>query len=287
MPKIIIVEPHPLLRLGLVQLLSDIVPDSSVTSADYVDMTHDRGTSDEPDLVLLAVTSCGNLYKLAADALAAYAPKAILLMSDSDEMPELPRGLPSRVTGYISRHAAPQVLQASVRLVLAGGTCYPRFTPSSQTRSSSIAPQHGVPNDGKQYSLAEPGSRMPSISNTGDGRSVLGLKQAITPAEGSSEPGAATRVSARGTHQESEMLGLTPRQYEVLILLARGHSMKMVGRQLNISAATAKAHAEALYQRLDVHNRNAAVYAAVSRGATLGWSSITAAGKEIRVWAET
>lgn len=70
------------------------------------------------------------------------------------------------------------------------------------------------------------------------------------------------------------MLGLTPRQYEVLVLLSRGYPMKTVGRYLNISVATAKAHTETLYQRLDVHNRNAAVYAAVSRGAKLGWASI-------------
>ncbi|MBC2769540.1 response regulator transcription factor [Pusillimonas sp. 7-48] len=57
-----------------------------------------------------------------------------------------------------------------------------------------------------------------------------------------------------------------------LVLLARGYPMKTVGRCLNISVATAKAHTETLYQRLDVHNRNAAVYAAVSRGAKLGWA---------------
>jgi DNA-binding NarL/FixJ family response regulator len=282
MPKIIIVEPHPLLRLGLVQLLSDIVPDSSVTGADYANMTRDGGATDEPDLVLLAVTSCGNLYKLAADALTAYSPKSILLMSDSDDMPDLPHGLPSRVTGYISRHAAPQVLQASVRLVLAGGTCYPRFAPPSHGSGAGLG--RGAP-AGKPYASMEGDGHASSILHT-NGRSVPSLKQA-TVSTGSSEQGNSSRTPARGTHQEWEMLGLTPRQYEVLILLARGHSMKMVGRQLNISAATAKAHAEALYQRLDVHNRNAAVYAAVSRGATLGWSSIAAADKEIRVWAET
>lgn len=77
-----------------------------------------------------------------------------------------------------------------------------------------------------------------------------------------------------GEQTEWEMLGLTRRQYEVLVLLARGYPMKTVGRYLNISVATAKAHTETLYQRLDVHNRNAAVYAAVSRGATLGWPGI-------------
>lgn len=80
---------------------------------------------------------------------------------------------------------------------------------------------------------------------------------------------------------EAKLLGLTPRQYEVLVLLAKGYPLKTVGKHLNISVATAKAHTETLYQRLDVHNRNAAVYAAVSRGATLGWPNVTAARKQI------
>ncbi|MEO6959502.1 MAG: LuxR C-terminal-related transcriptional regulator, partial [Burkholderiaceae bacterium] len=47
--------------------------------------------------------------------------------------------------------------------------------------------------------------------------------------------------------------------------------IKSVSRHLNISISTAKAHTEMLYQRLDVHSRNQAIYKAVSLGATLGW----------------
>lgn len=73
---------------------------------------------------------------------------------------------------------------------------------------------------------------------------------------------------------ESRALGLTPRQYEVLVLLARGHTLKAIAQRLNIAVATVKVHAETTYQRLHVHNRTEAVYAAISRGATLGWSSV-------------
>lgn len=38
---------------------------------------------------------------------------------------------------------------------------------------------------------------------------------------------------------EARMLGLSPRQYEVLALLAQGHSIKAICRQLEISMATA------------------------------------------------
>lgn len=69
---------------------------------------------------------------------------------------------------------------------------------------------------------------------------------------------------------EAQLLGITPRQYEVLVLLARGMTIKGVARELDISAATAKAHAETLYMRMNVSNRNEAVYQAVAKGARLG-----------------
>jgi len=57
------------------------------------------------------------------------------------------------------------------------------------------------------------------------------------------------------------LLSLSERQREVLKLLAAGESNKEIGRSLNISAATVKAHLEALFRRLDVKNRTqAAMY---------------------------
>ena len=70
--------------------------------------------------------------------------------------------------------------------------------------------------------------------------------------------------------QEAALLQITPRQYAILVLIARGCPMKRISRELGISMATVKTHTEALYQRLSVNNRNAAVYVATSRGATLG-----------------
>ncbi|MFA5596792.1 MAG: LuxR C-terminal-related transcriptional regulator [Pusillimonas sp.] len=64
---------------------------------------------------------------------------------------------------------------------------------------------------------------------------------------------------------------MTPRQYEVLVLLSKGLSLKAVARSLNISLGTAKAHTEAMYQRLGAHNRNEAVYMAHQKGALLAW----------------
>lgn len=54
------------------------------------------------------------------------------------------------------------------------------------------------------------------------------------------------------------LLSLSDRQHDVLKRLAAGESNKEIGRSLNISAATVKAHLEALFRRLEVKNRTQA-----------------------------
>jgi len=242
MTIIIVVEPHPLLRLGILQLLSDVAPACKLEGADYSDLSHVGNTDRTCDIVLLSVSSFDDIHRLAMAAERVYSPKAMLLLSESSDMPHSVQGLPASVAGYVPKNAPPEVLQASVRLVLAGGTCFP-------LRPTVVPPQQPL------LAKFEP------------------TKWPPPEPEKKAKP-------ANGTHPECEMLGLTPRQYEVLVLLARGYPMKTVGRYLNISVATAKAHTETLYQRLDVHNRNAAVYEAVSRGATLGWPSISGSQEE-------
>lgn len=57
-------------------------------------------------------------------------------------------------------------------------------------------------------------------------------------------------------------LGLTPREYEVLELLAAGRSTKEMARQLGISPNTAKTHLTRVYQKLAVQRRIQAIHKA-------------------------
>lgn len=57
---------------------------------------------------------------------------------------------------------------------------------------------------------------------------------------------------------KQELSSLSERQHEVLMLLAAGESNKEIGRLLNISVGTVKAHLETLFRRLDVKNRTQA-----------------------------
>jgi two-component system nitrate/nitrite response regulator NarL len=237
MANIIIIEPHPLLRLGLQQLMADVA--HSVLGGDYAYLQQIQAERQPCDLLLLSVASFDDIQTLLAMAQGVVAPTAVLLLAEGSHLPTGVQRLPACVAGFLTKNASPDVMRAAVRLILVGGSCFP-MQPEGQAQASAEPAPPLLP----QWPLVDRRKPLPSPACQ---------------------------------QSESALLGLTPRQYEVLVLLARGYPIKSISRYLNISVATAKAHTETLYQRLDVHNRNAAVYAAVSRGATMGWPSGAAA----------
>lgn len=77
-------------------------------------------------------------------------------------------------------------------------------------------------------------------------------------------PAVAARLLNRMRTPASE--GLSDREIEVLGLVARGGSNKVVARSLAISEATVKTHLIHIFQKLGVPDRTAAVTAALERG---------------------
>jgi DNA-binding NarL/FixJ family response regulator len=74
----------------------------------------------------------------------------------------------------------------------------------------------------------------------------------------------ARRPPARERPQALEEL--TPRELEVLRLLARGHSNGDIARQLVLGEATIKTHVARVFQKLDLHDRAQAVVLAYESG---------------------
>ena len=60
--------------------------------------------------------------------------------------------------------------------------------------------------------------------------------------------------------------GLTPREVEVLRLVARGRSNRQIATELFIAEKTARNHVERVYTKLGVNNRTQATLAAIDRG---------------------
>ena len=81
------------------------------------------------------------------------------------------------------------------------------------------------------------------------------------------EPATAAVVSRnRQSHVELHGFDLTPRELDVLTLLAEGASNKTIAKQLRISVHTAKFHVSSLLDKLDATGRTDAVAHAARRG---------------------
>jgi DNA-binding NarL/FixJ family response regulator len=77
-------------------------------------------------------------------------------------------------------------------------------------------------------------------------------------------PSVATRLVNRMRAPQAE--SLSPREVQVLELVAVGHTNAEIGRELHISEATVKTHLLRSFSKLDVSDRTAAVTAARNRG---------------------
>ncbi|MFJ4291626.1 response regulator transcription factor [Cupriavidus sp. NPDC089707] len=256
MASILLIEHHPLLRLGLRHLLAQ-----AHLPGDLIDI--DPLAPIDPDLWLIDADLL--VYGLPSDAAAGWAqlddlcerlrPRRVLLLTEQPAAALSRQALPESVRGCLHKAASAEALDAAVRLVLAGGECFPSLL------------------------LSEP------VSGRGDAAGTLAISVPTAPTSHAAAPVVVPLHALRGeapvarpVHTSetpssgAHLLNITERQYEVLALLARGYPIKTVSRMLNISVATAKTHACTLYQRLHVRNKGEAVYVALQRGATLDWA---------------
>jgi DNA-binding NarL/FixJ family response regulator len=72
---------------------------------------------------------------------------------------------------------------------------------------------------------------------------------------------------SKGATEPTHFLArLTPRQREILTLIAEGHSTKEIARRLNISVKTVESHRAQLMERLDIHDVAGLVRYAIKKG---------------------
>jgi two-component system, NarL family, nitrate/nitrite response regulator NarL len=79
----------------------------------------------------------------------------------------------------------------------------------------------------------------------------------------SSQTGLAREIRLRG---RDERPVLSPREHEILVLIAEGRTAPEIGRRLHLSTATVKTHQIHVYEKLGVAERAAAVAWAMRRG---------------------
>ncbi|ANJ75592.1 response regulator transcription factor [Ralstonia insidiosa] len=215
--KAVLLENHPLLRAGLGALLKHptlglevVAPVLPVGEPGDVHAVDTRA-----DLLVIGLDEADGPVDTAQlrEAIACSEASRVVLLAARLSAEEAHVAMTCGVDAYAAKSQPPEVLLATLQLVLAGGQSYPALMP----------------------------------------------RPAAT----------AVTMLALDASEAAQRLNVSLRQYEVLVLLSRGHSVKGVGRLLGISEATVKTHACTLYRRLNVRNKSEAVYAAMRLGIPL------------------
>ena len=160
--------------------------------------------------------------------------------------------------------------------------------PPALARIGDVASKVNERLDGSGYHRGLPGTAIPAparILAAADAFQAMteprSYRQARTPKEATAELAADVRegrlaseaveavlaaAGLRRSKRPSGPAGLTPREIEVLVLVARGASTKQVARALGITAKTAGTHIERIYSKTGASSRSTATLFAVQHG---------------------
>ena len=230
--NVLLIDDHPLILSALQTVVQGLDDEVDVTAVATAQAAREAlAAGADFDLALLDLRiGNDNGFELLSELRAAYPAMAVVVVAASERRADVVRAIDLGAMGFVSKQSGNETLLQALRSVLSGGV----YVPAAIMRSEepALSPWHA-----------------------GD-RAV-----ASWPASLASGTGAET-VLAR--------LGLTRRQSEVLALLLRGQSNKLIARALNLSVETIKDHVAAILRALKVTSRTQAVLAVSEMFATGG-----------------
>ena len=198
---VMVVDDHPLMRVGIGAIINARKDMSVVAQAGTGEEAVELYRKHKPDITLMDLRLPGQMSGvdaiIAIRALDAHARFIVVTTYDGDE--DIHRALEAGAQGYVIKGMPYQTLVDALQKVLNGG----RFLPPPVARALA--------------------SRVPDSD-------------------------------------------LSPREREVLQLVAGGNSNKEIASVLGITEATVKSHVSTILQRLDVDDRTQAVVSALQRG---------------------
>jgi two-component system nitrate/nitrite response regulator NarL len=97
-------------------------------------------------------------------------------------------------------------------------------------------------------------------------RDIISGKTVVAPDLAPVLASAVQGVNHEKAEKEDPFAVLTPREFEILTLLAEGQSNKVIARNLGISDGTVKLHVKAILRKLNISSRITAAVMAVEHG---------------------
>lgn len=144
---------------------------------------------------------------------------------------------------------------------------HPDLPVAMLTTSSDESDLVGALRNGAQGYLLkdmEPDALVVALREIVAGKTVVAPD--LAPVLASAVQGDNLDSQAEKKEKESPFSVLTPREFEILTLLAEGQSNKVIARNLGISDGTVKLHVKAILRKLNISSRITAAVMAVEHG---------------------
>ncbi|MGB2681666.1 MAG: response regulator transcription factor [Candidatus Competibacter sp.] len=240
--RILLVDDHTLFREALLHVLKQFESTAVVIEASTAkEAVRLAGHYHDLDLILLDLALPGSDGLSILPELRELRPTVPLVILSASEDPSAVRqALTTGAMGYIPKSCSSHEMLSALRLVMAGEIYVPPALLAA-LETLQITP--------------------PADAAAGENAGLDGALQA-PPTPQSTAPAPAPGP----IHFD----GLTPRQLEVLRLMAQGLSNKGICKRLNLAEGTVKLHVTAIMRALNAANRTQAVIEAARLGLTPG-----------------
>ena len=238
--KFLVADDHELIRQGVKGLLRGLDPDAQFDEADSWETLAAAARPDaDHDLAIVDLHMPGMGGASSLEMLLKANPALPVVVLSAEESPDEMRAvLAAGALGFVPKRQPASVMLKAIELVLSGGAYVPMEALSLLgSRETQAAPGHAD----AAAELAAPGA-------------------AHAPAQGGAtvtEPIA--QLQALQPHQQHLLENLSPRQQDIMRLVHRGWTNKMIARELGVAEGTVKVHLSVIFRALGVHNRSMAI----------------------------
>jgi two-component system nitrate/nitrite response regulator NarL len=228
--RLFVVDDHNLFRRGLIALLSQDPRFEVVGEAGDASAALNAVGRLKPDLILLDNHLPGVSGVQAIGSLKELLPQTrVLMLTVSENEEDLSAGLRAGADGYLLKTIDTADLADSIQRVWEGDSV---ISPEMLGKLVGLLRRSGPPTEAADTTATPLADAAP-----------------LAPASAPLAP-------------DERLSSLSPREREILRLIARGHSNKLIARELDIAETTVKIHVQHILRKLDKSTRvHAAVYA--------------------------
>ena len=245
--KFLVADDHELIRQGVKGLLRGLDPDAQFDEADSWETLATAARPDaDHDLAIVDLHMPGMSGASSLEVLLKANPALPVVVLSAEESPDEMRAvLAAGALGFVPKRQPASVMLKAIELVLSGGAYVPMealsLLGSRDTQAGSGC--GGVAaGSAAQGGASSVGGQGPALGETG---------AALT------EP--ITQVQGLQPHQQHLLENLSPRQQDIMRLVHRGWTNKMIARDLGVAEGTVKVHLSVIFRALGVHNRSTAI----------------------------